>query len=86
PFYELVGERQICVKLRSGCSVAELLETLVRTYDGFKDLLLEYQDGDRTKYLFVVVNGVQAEQLKDGWEHTLQDGDVVMIVPFVAGR
>jgi len=67
----------------SGRTLRELLENLERQHPGFRDRLLE--DGDRLhRFVNIYVNDEDVRFIQ-ALETPLKDGDVVSILPAVAG-
>jgi MoaD family protein len=66
-----------------GATVAELLETVGRRHDGFRDKVMT-DGGTLRPFLNVFVNGEDI-RFGAGLETAVRDGDEVSIVPSVAG-
>ena len=66
-----------------GATVAELLETVGRRHDGFRDKVMT-DGGTLRPFLNVFVNGEDI-RFGAGLDTSVRDGDEVSIVPSVAG-
>ena len=66
-----------------GATVAELLETMGRRHDGFRDRVMT-DGGTLRPFLNVFVNGEDI-RFGAGLDTAVRDGDEVSIVPSVAG-
>jgi len=64
-------------------SVGELVENLEEAYAGIKEKLTD-QSGDIRRYVNIYINDEDIRFL-DGKDTALSDGDVVSIVPAIAG-
>ncbi len=81
---ELTGKREELVELEEDTSVGKLLETLSAKYGGrFRDYLYGVGEFEGLSLNFLL-NGRNVS-LDKGFETKLQDGDVLSILPPVAG-
>ena len=64
-------------------SVGELVDNLESAFAGIKEKLTD-ESGDIRRYVNIYINDEDIRFL-DGKDTTLQDGDVVSIVPAIAG-
>jgi molybdopterin synthase sulfur carrier subunit len=64
-------------------SVGELVDNLEKAFAGIKEKLTD-ESGDIRRYVNIYINDEDIRFL-DGKDTTLQDGDVVSIVPAIAG-
>jgi molybdopterin synthase sulfur carrier subunit len=81
---ELTGKREELVELEEDASVGKLLETLSAKYGGkFRDYLYGVGEFEGLSLNFLL-NGRNVS-LDKGFETKLQDGDVLSILPPVAG-
>jgi molybdopterin synthase sulfur carrier subunit len=81
---ELTGKREELVELEEDASVGKLLETLSIKYGGrFRDYLYGVGEFEGLSLNFLL-NGRNVS-LDKGFETKLQDGDVLSILPPVAG-
>jgi|YelNatPaOPRAMG01_1025707.scaffolds.fasta_scaffold00131_67 molybdopterin synthase sulfur carrier subunit len=81
---ELTGKREELVELEEGISIGKLLETLSVKYgEKFRDYLYGVGEFEGLSLNFLL-NGRNIS-LDEGFNTKLQDGDVLSILPPVAG-
>jgi molybdopterin converting factor small subunit len=74
------GEKQVDV---AGGSLSEILAELTSAHPGLRTQLFT-DDGELNRFVNVYVDGQDARYL-EGLETRVRDGDVVMILPAMAG-
>ena len=67
----------------AAASVGELVDNLEQAFPGIKEKLTD-ESGDIRRYVNIYINDEDIRFL-DGKDTALQDGDVVSIVPAIAG-
>ena len=76
-------EEDVEVSLKT--TLSELLDKLANVYgEGFRNEVFEDDGKEVSKGLVVTVNGIAIGQL-DGIQTKLREGDVVTLLPFLAG-
>jgi molybdopterin synthase sulfur carrier subunit len=76
----LGGERSVAAE---GSTLRELIDNLDRLHPGFAGQLLE-RDGAQRAFVNIYLNDEDVRYL-DGLETAVDDGDVISILPAVAG-
>ncbi|MCB0120468.1 MAG: MoaD family protein [Anaerolineales bacterium] len=67
----------------NGATITELLDNILLRYPALKPHLFDAK-GDLRRYFSIFVNGVQMQEL-NGFETTLNDGDVVILMASASG-
>ena len=65
-------------------TIREAVEKLESLYPGFKERLLD-ENGELRKFVNIYLNDEDIRFLKGGIDTELKDGDVLSIVPAIAG-
>jgi len=80
-FQKLVGDEKSVAS--EGANIIEVLDKLDSDYPGFKERLTN-EDGEIHRFVNIYVNNEDIRYL-DQLETALSDGDVITILPAVAG-
>lgn len=82
---EVVGQSKIEIEIENATLNNLLNELSVKFGRKFKELLFDPESDEIRPYFHVLVNGRKHQNLKDGFNTSLNDGDVVAIFSPVAG-
>ena len=80
---QLVGEKEVEVRVDAGDTVRNVLEKLTAEYPAFRERLLDSDDNLQGS-ITVFINGRSIELL-DGLNSTIQESDQLAIFPLLAG-
>ena len=80
---QLVGEKEVEVRVDAGDTVRNVLEKLTAEYPALRERLLD-SDGNLQGSITVFINGRSIELL-DGLNSTIQESDQLAVFPLLAG-
>lgn len=80
---ELAGSSEEELELENGSTLADLLKKITEKY-GKEAKNYLFDKGEVDPSIYFLINGVSARSLK-GLETTLEEGDVIVIIPPIGG-
>ncbi len=80
----IVGQKSVEFSMPEGCTVRQLIQTVVSTFPPLRDELLD-ENGELHGHVHLFVNGRDVPYLKDAMETRIDVSDKLDIFPAVGG-
>ncbi len=80
----IVGQKTVELPLADGCTVQDVLDTIVETYPPMRKELLD-ENGHLLQHVHLFINGRDAPYLDDMMATTIKANDKIDVFPAVGG-